>query len=200
MFGNINVNSMHWNEDILKNNLKVVGGYAFRSKEFKKEGIPVLRIGNINSGTFKNKDMVYWPEDYKLNNYIVKPFDLVLSLTGTVGKDDYGNICILTDEYEKYYLNQRNALLKLNDSLNSKYLLYALKNPDIKKRLTGISRGVRQANISNKDIENMLLPIPPIELQNKFADIVKQIDKQKFIYLNIVILKIPFVIDQLIDL
>ena len=51
--------------------------------------------------------------------------------------------------------------------------------PEIKRRLTGISRGVRQANISNKDIENLKIPIPPIELQNQFADIVKKIDKQK---------------------
>ena len=45
--------------------------------------------------------------------------------------------------------------------------------------MTGISRGVRQANISNKDIENLKLPIPPIELQNQFADFVKKINKQK---------------------
>ena len=34
-------------------------------------------------------------------------------------------------------------------------------------------------NASNKDIENLKLPIPPIELQNQFADFVKKINKQK---------------------
>ena len=33
----------------------------------------------------------------------------------------------------------------------------------------------------NKDIEPLIIQIPPIELQNQFAEIVKQIDKQKFV-------------------
>ena len=105
----------------------------------------------------------------------------IVSLTGTVGKDDYGNVCIMSNDYEKYYLNQRNAKLNIKneDLLNKYYLTYILKIPEIKKRLTGISRGVRQANISNKDIQNLELPIPPIELQNEFEDFVNQVAKLK---------------------
>ena len=54
-----------------------------------------------------------------------------------------------------------------------------LKFEPVKKKLTGISRGVRQANISNKDILNLSVPIPPIELQNQFATFVEQTDKSK---------------------
>ena len=74
-----------------------------------------------------------------------------MSLTGTVGKDDYGNVCIMDDSFEMYYLNQRNAKLELQASINKYYLSYLLKFEQIKAKLTGISRGVRQANISNKD-------------------------------------------------
>ena len=180
MFGDININDKLWKEDILRNHLKVIGGYAFKSSEFKNSGIPILRIGNINTGYFRPKDLMFWNEEDKLKNYIIYPNDIVMSLTGTVGKDDYGNVCIMGRDYEKYYLNQRNAKLELKDTLDKIYISYALRVSEIKKRLTGISRGVRQANIANKDIENLYIPIPPIELQNQFADIVKQIDKQKF--------------------
>ena len=37
-----------------------------------------------------------------------------------------------------------------------------------------------QTNISIKQVENYEINLPPIELQNQFANIVKQIDKQKF--------------------
>ena len=180
MFGDININDKKWDEDILKNNLSVVGGYAFKSSEFQESGIPILRIGNINTGKFRPKDLMFWKEDETLENYAIYPNDVLISLTGTVGKEDYGNICIIGNDYPKYYLNQRNAKLNLKETLNKEYISYALRVPDIKRRLTGISRGVRQANISNKDIENLKIPIPPIDLQNKFADFVKQIDKQKF--------------------
>ena len=69
-----------------------------------------MRIGNINAGTFRPVNLVYWKKDDDLSRYLMYPGDLVMSLTGTVGKDDYGNVCILGPEYEKYYLNQRCLL------------------------------------------------------------------------------------------
>ena len=184
MFGDININSHNYQEEKLSNHLKIIGGYAFKSKNFKNKGIPVLRIGNINTGFFVSKNLMFYDDNPNLENYAIYPGDVVISLTGTVGKDDYGNVCIVGNEYDKYYLNQRNAKLELNNTVNSRYITYAFRIPEIKKRLTTVSRGVRQANISNKDIENLVIPIPPIDLQNKFADIVKQIDKQKFEFEN----------------
>ena len=180
MFGDLSINSKNWEICKLSDNVDVIGGYAFNSKNFLDKGVPVLRIGNINSGYFKPINLVYWNNDIEIDKYAIYPGDLVISLTGTVGKDDYGNICILGDDYKKYYLNQRNAKLKINKNLNQYYLLEAFKINEIKKRLTGISRGIRQANISNNDILNLTLPIPPMELQNVFAAFVHHIDKLKF--------------------
>ena len=180
MFGEPESNPLHWKMLPLENCLTVLGGYAFKSEEFKTSGVPVLRIGNINTGVFTPTNMVYWAEDASLERYQVLPGDLVISLTGTVGKDDYGNVCILGNTYPLYYLNQRNAKLILGESLNKHYLSELLKFSQIKKKLTGISRGVRQANISNRDILNLVVPIPPIELQTQFATFVEQTDKSKF--------------------
>lgn len=179
MFGDPDTNPMGWNEDVLSVHLEVIGGYAFRSDKFEDKGIPVLRIGNINSGRFLPVNMVYWKDDPVLDRYKMYPGDLVMSLTGTVGKDDYGNVCILGNDYAEYYLNQRNAKLNLKQTLNKHYLSEMLKFSAIKKRLTGISRGVRQANISNKDILSLCVPIPHIELQDRFEAFIEQTDKSK---------------------
>ncbi len=181
IFGEPDENPKHWQEDELSHHLKVIGGYAFKSDGFTDEGIPVLRIGNINSGHFLPVNMVYWPDDLALARYKVFPGDLVMSLTRTVGKDDYGNVCILGADYDEYYLNQRNAKLSIEKSLNKCYFSELLKFPRIKKRLTGISRGIRQANISNKDILTLRVPMPPIELQEQFAAFVEQTEKTKII-------------------
>lgn len=165
----------------MKEHITIINGYAFESKHFLNTGIPIVRISNINTGTFKPINMVYWKKDKNLEKYVVYPKDLVITLTGTVGKDDYANICILDKTYDYYYLNQRNAKLELKNSINKYYLSFFLKIPIIKKKLTNINRGVRQANISNKDILGLDILIPPIELQNKFADFVKQVDKSKVI-------------------
>ena len=180
LFGDPDENPMNWETAELDQHLDIVGGFAFKSDGFTATGIPVLRIGNINSGHFLPVNMVFWPDDPTLDRYKMYPGDLVMSLTGTVGKDDYGNVCILSDEYSEYYLNQRNAKLAINATLNKYYLSEMLKFSKIKKRLTGISRGVRQANISNRDILALCVPIPPIELQEQFAAFVEQTDKSKF--------------------
>ena len=181
LFGDPDVNSKGWKECALSEKVNVVGGYAFKSDQFDEErGIPVLRIGNINAGFFRPVNLVYWHEDESLERYIVYPGELVMSLTGTVGKDDYGNICILGNDYGKYYLNQRNAKLEIMEGIDKYYLSQLLKFTQIKKRLTGISRGVRQANISNKDILNLVVPVPPMEIQERFAAFVTQTNKSKF--------------------
>ena len=182
MFGNVNTNSKGWNLTTMDTLIDVIGGYAFKSTDFINEGIPVLKIGNINAGYFKPTNLMFWEKDEKLDRYSIKPGDLVISLTGTVGKDDYGNVCIMGDDYEEYYLNQRNAKLEIKseNTFNKYYLTYLLKFPEIRQRLTGISRGVRQANISNKDILSLEVPNPPMELQNQFQSIVNRVDKLKF--------------------
>lgn len=179
MFGEPVANIANWPIERLEKHLTIIGGYAFKSDGFRAKGIPVLRIGNINSGYFQPTNMVYWHDDSTLERYKMHPGDLVISLTGTVGKNDYGNVCILGNDYSEYYLNQRNAKLELNETLNGIYLSELLKFPQIKGRLTGISRGIRQANISNKDILSLPILIPPISLQKQFAAFVERVERQK---------------------
>ena len=179
MFGNPIDNEKGWEVKKLGNVAKVLGGYAFKSTLFVDDGIPLLRIGNINSGVLKTSSIVFYQEDSALEKYIVYPNDLVMSLTGTVGKDDYGNVCVLDKTYPKYYLNQRNAKFVLSDNIVVDYMKYFLKDTQIKSQLTGVNRGVRQGNISNKDIEGLIVPIPPLALQQEFASKTEAIEKQK---------------------
>lgn len=180
MFGNPDANEKGWGKSKLENHINVVGGYAFKSQKYLSEGIPVLRIGNINAGYFRDTNLVFYQEDEALEKYKIYPNDLVLSLTGTAGKDDYGNICLMDSTYDVYYLNQRNAKIEIKHSFDRLFLMHLFSHPEIKQRLTGKNHGIRQGNILNKDILELNVYIPPIELQNEFADFVKLIDKLKF--------------------
>ena len=180
MFGDIKTNDKNWEIIKLEKYINIIGGYAFKNTDFKSKGIPLIRIGNINSGHFKNTNLVFIEENQKLEKFKVFPNDIIISLTGTVGKDDYGNVCILGDSYSEYYLNQRNAKLVLTDKIDKNFFLEIIKIKEVKKQLTGVSRGIRQANISNRDIYNLSFPLPPIELQNKFAKRIEKIEKLSF--------------------
>jgi type I restriction enzyme S subunit len=56
-----------------------------------------------------------------------------------------------------------------------------MKSPVIKRKMTGIERGIRQGNISNSDITSLRIPMPPIYLQENFTHMVHRIDKLRFV-------------------
>lgn len=182
MFGDPITNPKNWPLFPLGKFISISGGFAFPSSEFKESGLPIVRIGNINSGIFKDDHFVFYQENEKLRKYLVYPDDLVLSLTGTVGKDDYANICFIGKKYARYYLNQRNAKLVLTSNLDKTFIWQIFKSPEIKKRLTSLNRGVRQANISNQDILNLKVIYPDLFLQTQFANFVQSVEQQKEVF------------------
>lgn len=181
MFGDPITNDKELPVEPLGKHIELLGGFAFKSTGFAKEGIPVLRIGNINSGYFKSDNLPFWKYDKALDRYLLYPGDLAISLTGTVGKDDYGNICRLGNDYPRYYLNQRNAKLILKDTVLPEFIRTLLKNKKVKDKIVNTGVGIRQANISNKSILELEVPIPNLAEQKQFASLVTQVDKSKFV-------------------
>lgn len=152
--------------------LTLVGGAAFQSTDFVDQGLPVIRIGTINKGYFDKQQLVFLPIEHRktYHRYVVQPGDLLMTLTGTVGKDDYGNVFVLDESYPAYFLNQRVTKLEFDRAVfTTEYLQYYFKQKTVKDKLTGISRGVRQANISNKDIYALNIPVPSLGEQKQFS-------------------------------
>lgn len=75
------------------------------------------------------------------------------------------------------YCNQGFKNLICSKSLNPIYVYYLLKfNTDY---LNSLGRGATFKEISKSIVENILIPIPLLDVQNKFADFVKKTDKLK---------------------
>ena len=75
----------------------------------------------------------------------------------------YSGFCI------RYRLTSREV--------NKNYLLCVLKTDSMRKQMTG--RGANIQNLNQKTLATLNIPIPPIELQNQFADFVVSTDKSK---------------------
>lgn len=180
MFGDPISNPKGWEMKKWESFGTIINGYAFNSTQFVEKGVPVLKIGNINTGLLKLENVSYYQYSDKLQRYEVHPNDVVLSLTGTAGKDDYGNVCIIPNVgVQTFYLNQRNAKLESKGMINNQVLKYIFACPSFKKELTKNTNGVRQGNILNNDIENLYLPIPPKSIQQSFANKIGAIERQK---------------------
>jgi len=106
-----------------------------------------------------------------LKRFTVNPNDIIMSCSGTIGK--FFRIPI---DSEKGIINQ--ALLKytLNEKINYQYFLFMMD----KIIITVEKKGSGIKNIGSvKFIKNIKFSLPPIELQNKFAEFVKKVDNLK---------------------
>ena len=65
-----------------------------------------------------------------------------------------------------------------SDGLLLDYLLGCLKSDSMRKAMTG--RGANIQNLSQKILSGVVMPMPPIALQQEFAAFVQKVDKLKF--------------------
>ncbi len=159
---------------------KMKGGYAFKSNDYIDEGALVIRMGNVKAMFFDyTNNPKYLPKSFlkTYNSYVLKKGDILISMTGTVGKEDYGNVCMV-DADGDFLLNQRVGKFEISSKLLDNDFLYKCANQkwfrdQIFKNSSG---GVRQSNISNKGIEVIEIPLPELDVQKQ---IVAQLEKEQ---------------------
>ena len=66
-----------------------------------------------------------------------------------------------------------------SNEVNTSYLLRVLKADSMRKKMIG--RGANIQNLNQKTLATLNIPIPPMELQEQFAEFVKQTDKSKVV-------------------
>ena len=129
---------------------KVQGGYAFRSSEFQKDSIPIIRIGNIQDNGVDIDYNVCYTKDFlnKHPEFEIKYGDILIAMSGaTVGK---------IGKYQKEtnaLLNQRVGRFIVTEKLEKRYLYFLLQSPLFEKYILSNAFGCSQPNISSKQIE-----------------------------------------------
>ena len=150
-------------------------GHAFKSDEFIDTGIPVVKIKNIKNNRLDFDNVVYVKQNDKLTNFIVKKTDIVISLTGELS----GDVGINTTNTE-CYLNQRTARIDITSTnVIKKYVYYYTINNKFVSEVRSLSTGSAQPNVSTKDIENILIPLPPLEFQKHVVAIMESLQAQQ---------------------
>ena len=169
-----------WKLGVISDLADTVMGYAFKSADFTKAGIPLLRMGNLYQNTLSfDRNPIYLPKSFKKNyeRFLVKPNDLVMSMTGTMGKRDYGFTVKIPTDAPYSLLNQRVIKFVPKHESSSGFLLNLLRSEIILSRLYAIPGGTKQANLSAKQIQELPAPIPPLPEQRKIATILGTWDK-----------------------
>lgn len=149
------------------------GGYAFKSQNYIENGIPILRISNINSNGTTNEDYVYYTEILNDDKCSLYNGAIVLAMSGATT----GKVSILKTQ-GKVYQNQRVGYFTKGDRIDYLYLSVILRSHLFTSQLDKILIAGAQPNISSKDVEDFSFKLPSLEEQVKIGQFFKNLDTQ----------------------
>ncbi|ELC8354478.1 MAG: restriction endonuclease subunit S [Clostridium perfringens] len=185
MFGDPVINPKGWKypkiEEVVANKKNAIKagpfGSALKKEYYIKSGYKIYGQEQVISGDINLGDYYISEEKYKeLENYAIKSNDVLISLVGT-----YGKLLIVPTIFEAGIINPRLMKITFNSNLiNTIYFKFFFQSESLRNRLSDNTHGGTMPILNVGIVRNINIPIPPIELQNQFADFVKQVDKLKF--------------------
>lgn len=185
MFGDPVSNPKGWEIKPLGKVCKIQGGYSFKSTDFVQSGVKLVKIANVNFQFLDWEDVDLLPMEFiqKYPNFSLKEGDILMALTRPIIKS-LGSVKAVTVKKNDLpaLLNQRVArFFPKTEVLSRDFLLRIIYSDYFKNKIEKLSSTSLQPNVSNKQVENIEIFLPPLELQNQFAKRVAVIEEQKAI-------------------
>ena len=163
--------------------INLFAGYAFKSKEaVTNSNTQLLRMGNLyqNNLDLKRKP-IFYPDKYvkQHERFVLKEGDLVMSLTGTSGKEDYGFTVKLPMMERALLLNQRVTRIDIgNNRLQKNFAHYFLLSRKFLDFLYPTAKGMKQANLSTNAMKKLKIVLPDEQEQSEIAECFKSLDRK----------------------
>ena len=181
MFGDPILNEKGWKTKSLLDMGNCKNGMNFH---YDDKGVKISCLG---VGDFKDLSVIDNTKELNIvslnkmpsEEYLLKDGDIVFVRSN--GNKDLVGRCLavypgnIPTTFSGFCIRYR----KDDNELTVPYILRALKMESMRRKMVG--RGANIQNLNQQILGMLVIPIPPIELQEQFADFVRQIDKSKFI-------------------
>ena len=140
-----------------------INGYPFSVKDWKRSGLPIIRIQNLND---PNAEFNYFDGEID-EKYIVNDGDILLSWSGSVG--------VYMWNRGKAVLNQHIFKVVPKHFVDRKFLYYAifLAIQQLKERVHGST----MKHFRKRELSNTYILLPPIGEQRRIAEVLSTVDE-----------------------
>ena len=180
MFGDPVINSMRWPEVLIGDNCFVtkLAGFEYTQYiNYEDSGdVVMVKAQNVKNGKLNRKELSFISKKVSdsLPRSQLEPGDVVMTYVGA----NIGDVAVIDNEY-KYHLAPNVAKIRpdaeVYDSIYFAYMLLFLNSYIVKN-----SADTAKAALGMDRIRKLHVFIPPIDIQRKFSEFIKQIDKSKF--------------------
>lgn len=142
--------------------------------DFQENGVNFLKIECFDeNGGFVESKVTHISEECnkKLRRSQLKEGDILFSIAGAIGR-----VAIVTKEMLPANTNQALAIIRIVDEqIYLPYVKLILTSPIVTNQLEKKKQGVAQLNLSLKDINEILMPLPSKKQQIELADLFKKV-------------------------
>ena len=182
LFGNPVINDKGWSTDSCKNLMSKIGSGATPKggrDSYCDEGISLIRSMNVYNNRFEYKDLAHITDEQaeQLDNVTIEKSDVLLNITGA----SVARCCVVPDNLIPARVNQHVSIIRCKESLLPEFVCSMFTEDNYQRLLWNIATagGATREAITKQQIEDLVLIVPPIDLQKQFMEFVKQVDKSK---------------------
>lgn len=185
MFGNPKLNEKNWIKAPMGKYMTVLTDFSSNGSYKTLDSTVVMydepnyaymvRTIDLENEEYKNNVKYITEEAYNfLSKSKVYPNDIIMNKIGSAGK-----VYLMPDVGMPVSLGRNAFLFRYNDDVVPLFIYYLLKSEYGTNEISQYVRGAVTKTITKDDVRKVKIIVPPIELQNKFAEFVRQIDEQK---------------------
>lgn len=139
-------------------------------------GVPFVSTKNIINHQYSEKRLIFiTPEKFaNLSQGKLRTGDIIITLRGTLGQ-----CAIFRSHFETGFINAQLMIIRTGQSLSSDFLHALISSRSLQKQLSDLGHGGAIPQLTGKQIGNLAILMPPIDLQLRFADRLKTIGQVK---------------------
>ena len=159
---------------------KVINGLTYSPDNVSNNGLLVLRSSNINNNSIVlNNDDVYVKGISKFNKTLEND---ILICVRNGSKNLIGKSALITEKYKDLAFGAFMAIFRSNYNL---FLIHIFKTNTFFKQVKN-DLGATINSINNSNLLNFKIPLPPLEEQEKIAEILSTWDEAINLTINLI--------------
>lgn len=183
MFGEISDNSMNWDCFTIGKLISTIeSGWSGNGKQREKHAdeIAVLKVSAVTRGYFIPTECKVLDDQHNIKKYVYpQKGDILFSRANT--KEMVGATVLIKKDYPDLILPDKLWKICFCTDVNPIYMKHVLSTTTVRNAFSAASTGTSGSmyNVSMEKFKGVIIPVPPLPVQNRFASFVERVDQQK---------------------